>query len=457
VFGGWRGVIEGFYGPPWSWDQRLATMAWCHQRDMTHYVYAPKDDPLHRQRWRDPYPDEDLAGFERLVAAGTLRVGFGISPGLSMDDAAATDRAALAAKVDQVLDTGVHDVVLALDDIPPAPGQGRRHGALAAWLAEHLAGRAGLVLVPTDYTSTRPTPYLVELLATCPEHVPIAWTGPTVVCDTISVADAEGRAAALGGRPPLVWDNYPVNDTVMADRLFLAPLRGRDPTLADVTDGWLCNPMVQPGASLLPLASAAAFLAGGDPETAWSEAVDALGVRPLAEACDGVRPLVLVESLSVAAPPSEDGGTGPVTEDWVDALAELRSWLEEVRAFCAAPPAEPEWVTTEAAPWVAQSATEAEVCLQAVRTLEAWGGVGKRGGAASDPAAAAEGALLLAVLWQSARRGTSSAFGARCSVRPVLSQDDDARWRFHRASLVDGANATDRLVEYALDRISHRA
>ncbi|MDZ7731697.1 MAG: beta-N-acetylglucosaminidase domain-containing protein [Acidimicrobiia bacterium] len=81
-----RGVIEGFYGPPWSWDDRRhVSSRVCHGHGMTHYVYAPKDDPLHRARWREPYPDDELDHFERLVSDGTLEVGFAISPGLSID------------------------------------------------------------------------------------------------------------------------------------------------------------------------------------------------------------------------------------------------------------------------------------------------------------------------------------------------------------------------------------
>ncbi|MCB1015823.1 MAG: beta-N-acetylglucosaminidase domain-containing protein [Acidimicrobiales bacterium] len=51
-----RGLIEGFYGRPWSWDERCAVARFVAERGMTHYVYAPKDDPRHRERWRDPYP-----------------------------------------------------------------------------------------------------------------------------------------------------------------------------------------------------------------------------------------------------------------------------------------------------------------------------------------------------------------------------------------------------------------
>ena len=49
----------------------------------------------------------------------------------------------------------------------------------------------------------------------------------SVVNDEITVDDACCPSEALGGRPPLLWDNVPVNDAVMADRLFMGPLRGR--------------------------------------------------------------------------------------------------------------------------------------------------------------------------------------------------------------------------------------
>jgi beta-N-acetylglucosaminidase len=255
------GVIEGFYGRPWTWDERIAVAGACAAWGMTDYVYAPKDDPKHRADWRAPYDDDELAGFTRFAAAGTLRLGFGISPGLSIDVDAASDRSALGAKVDQVLGAGAGLVVLCLDDIPfGGREQGEAHGRLTAWLAEHVAGRAGLALIPTEYVGIRATPYLEALAELVPGDVPIGWTGDAVVNDAITANQARRRAAALHGRLPLVWDNVPVNDGLMAENLHLGPLWGRDAALVDgATDaplvaGWLANPMVQPHASLLPLA-----------------------------------------------------------------------------------------------------------------------------------------------------------------------------------------------------------
>ena len=88
------GVIEGFYGPPWSWDLRIEIAAWCAERGMRDYVYAPKDDPKHRHDWREPYDAVELAGFERFATDGALVLGFAISPGLSIDGDSEVDRRA---------------------------------------------------------------------------------------------------------------------------------------------------------------------------------------------------------------------------------------------------------------------------------------------------------------------------------------------------------------------------
>jgi hypothetical protein len=48
------GVIEGFYGPPWSEAERLQLFATLQAQGLNTYVYAPKDDLKHRALWREP-------------------------------------------------------------------------------------------------------------------------------------------------------------------------------------------------------------------------------------------------------------------------------------------------------------------------------------------------------------------------------------------------------------------
>jgi hyaluronoglucosaminidase len=407
------GVIEGFYGPPWSWAARAEVATWCAARGMTDYVYAPKDDPKHRDRWRDPYEDAELEGFAAFAVDGALRLGFAISPGLSMDPGSSEDRAVLAAKVDQVVEAGATNVTLALDDIPFGGGpQGEDHAALTAWLHAHLAGRASLALVPTEYVGTNRSPYLDALAGGVPPEVPIGWTGPVVVGDRITIAEAEARAASLGGRLPLLWDNYPVNDGLMSDRLFLGPLPGREPGLAEACSGYLANPMVQPRASLLPLASIAAWLAGQDALAAWEATAADLGLLAFAHAC-GTR--LAHDAVDAAAA----GDLGPARATFTDA------------ASCGAPGLE-----EEAERWLTQAHREARLALRALDVL---------GGDTS-----VEQLIGLSLGWQAARRSDVSVFGSRCSVRPVLGQAADGTWAVDRAAVTYDDSAVDRLVELAL-------
>ena len=434
-------MIEGFYGRPWTWDERIDVCRWCAERGMTDYVHAPKDDPLHRSAWRDPWPPAALDGFRRLAAEGGLRVGVALSPGLSIDYASEADRRAL---LDKVLAPAAGLVVLALDDIPNRPGLGKDHAALTAWLARALDGRADLAVVPTEYVGGRPTPYLDALAAGVPPDVPIAWTGTTVVNDVVTAEEARARAAALGGRRPLLWDNWPVNDGMMGDRLFLGPLRGRGPGLLDACAGYLANPMVQPDASRLPLASTAAWLREEEPEAAWSAEADRLGWRTLAEACDGEVPRRLVDDLDL------EGG-GPM---WVGPAGRLAGWLAAA-VTCDGP--------AEAGPWVEQARAEARLGLTALRVYAATkpalrvgaDGAGRAVGASDE--AVLLGALKLMQRWPALRRAAVSVLGVRLGFRPVLGQRDDGAWAYTPASLEERDNALDALVRVALDEAAAMA
>jgi hyaluronoglucosaminidase len=419
------GLIEGFYGPPWSWSARTEVLAWCHGRGLDLYLYGPKDDPFHRERWPDPYPVAELDAFAALVATHTLTVGYAVSPGLSIDVDDADDRRALATKVDQLLGVGVGVIALLLDDIPVRPGLGPEHARLTAWLHQHVAGRAQLILVPTEYAGVAPSAYLDALVEAVPADVAIGWTGRRVVCDTITVADARARADAVGGRAPLLWDNYPVNDGLMADRLFLGPLRGREPGLIDVCSGYVANPMVQPQASRLPLASVAGLVAGQDPDQAWADAADQLGWRVLAEACDGRHPVALVDAALVGLEAGDPRG-----------LDALEAWLRLARHVTAP------GLEDEAGPWIDQVQAEARIGRAAVRLL--------RAGLADAEAATGEEAMGLALGWQALRRSAVTAMGPRCSIRPILYNDDHGRWRWDPASVEVDGNAIDRLVRFAL-------
>jgi hypothetical protein len=389
---------------------------------MTHYVYAPKDDPKHRDRWREPYDDVELAGFEGLVADGSLEVGFAISPGLSIDYSDGHDRRALLHKCEQLLDRGVRLVCLALDDIPFRDGLGEQHAELTRWLLDEVADRATLLLVPTEYVGSHRTPYLDALAAGVPTDVPIGWTGDAVVNDEITEADARARADALGGRAPLLWDNHPVNDGPMGDQLFIGPLRGRDLALLDSLSGYLANVGLQARACTLPLASIAAWLRHADAQVAWEHEADALGWRVFAEACDGAVPRRLVAGLT-------DGTVEP---------SAVREW------FLAAVDVSAPGLDDECAPWLEQVRYEARVAIRALDLLEASGSSGERD-AVGPP-------LALLVRWKRLQSATVQVMGPRMGIRPGIGQAADGSWRVLRSSLVTGVNAVDALCALAFER-----
>jgi hyaluronoglucosaminidase len=459
-----RGVIEGFYGAPWSHSARLEAVDFLAERGMNAYVYAPKDDPRHRTRWREPYDEQEAARFRELAAAcGTraTRFGFALSPGLDVDYHDPGDRSALLDKLLPLLDAGVGWFVLALDDIPMQPGLGGDQADLAGWLHDALRTRDAavrLTLVPTEYVGTRPSGYLAELTKGLPGDVDLMWTGPTVCSPRIRAADARAWQDAVGGHPLLLWDNYPVNDGIMAREMHLGAYRGRDPELSDVIDGVLCNPMLQPRASLVALATAAEFLrdpAGYDEEAAWEHAIAAVGrssaphLRALAEACaDGPlrdsATLRLNEQVVALDGAALDGAA---RDGVTTALVALEGALTSLRQA-----ADERWLASgdplveELRPWCEQARREADAGLAAVglcRYLR------------SPEGPDAERAMLhvfgVLFTWEAARAGDRVVCGPRFAVHPAVVQLPDGRPAVDLGLAVrEDANAVDRLCRYSL-------
>ena len=63
-----HGVIEGFYGPPWSHEERLTVLDWMAAFGLNTYFYAPKDD-LKQRLWREAYAESELHLLRDLIEA----------------------------------------------------------------------------------------------------------------------------------------------------------------------------------------------------------------------------------------------------------------------------------------------------------------------------------------------------------------------------------------------------
>lgn len=289
-----HGVIEGFYGRPWTWPERAKIVTAMGALGMDTYIYAPKNDPLHRDRWRDPYDAATLDEFRDLATIGRgtgVNVVWAVSPGLDIDPSSPSDVAALTGKVATLAEeAGIRDAALLMDDISAAhdAALGAAHAELAQTLLDSMKARdpqSRLWFVPTVYAGLAGSfdagdaAYLAALAAV-PAEVSIAWTGPGVFAKTIDVADAAAFGATFGrgAEGVWIWDNYPVNDVAVFRRMYARPITGRE-SLLPGSGGLLSNPM-RHGLASLPAIASYAELALDPPSYAASRSAG----EPLASA-----------------------------------------------------------------------------------------------------------------------------------------------------------------------------
>ncbi|MEV5599666.1 beta-N-acetylglucosaminidase domain-containing protein [Streptomyces sp. NPDC052496] len=296
-----RGVIEGFYGTPWSHAARLDQLDFYGAHKMNTYVYSPKDDPYLREKWRSPYPADQLARLKELVDRARARhveFSYALSPGLSVCYSSDADLKALTGKFQALWDIGVRTFAVPLDDISytdwncaadrerfgtggGAAGTAQAHllnRVNREFIAGHRdAGAQPLQMVPTEYYDVRATPYKAALSSRLDPDVLVEWTGVGVIAPVMTVAQADA-ARQVFGHPILTWDNYPVNDYVTS-RLLLGPFHGRERGLPERLAGITANPMIQPAASKIALFTVADYAWNDhayDARTSWTAAIEEL-------------------------------------------------------------------------------------------------------------------------------------------------------------------------------------
>lgn len=291
-----RGVIEGFYGRPWSERERLDMLRFMGQTRLNYYFWAPKAVPSHRDEWRRPHSSEEMDSFRILLAESQsqgIHFVYGIAPGKSIRYGSREDYNALLAKVESILELGITDIALLMDDISQDlkneddkklfRSLGEAQVALTGRLSSDLKrmnSQARLFFCPTKYFGEEPekSDYLRTIGKGLPANVDIFWTGVRVYSPSITQADAV-RIGNVLERKPLYWDNFPVNDYITS-RLHLGPLFRRQGGLEHSTRGLVMNAMNQPEASKIALYTAASYLwnsKGYSADQAWQTALEEIG------------------------------------------------------------------------------------------------------------------------------------------------------------------------------------
>ncbi len=276
-----RGVVEGFYGNPWSHADRLSQFDFYGANKLDTYIYGPKDDPYHHSRWREPYPEDKAAQLRELAeAAARNKVWFvwAMHPGNAIQSA--EDRAAAIKKLNQMYDMGFRSFAIFFDDIS------NYDAALQADYLNFLTDNfvkthddvTPIIVCPSEYNRgwAGKGDYLTALGKTAYPEVRVMWTGNSVV-DMINVPDIEWVEQFIG-RQPFIWLNWPVNDYCI-DHLLMGPFYGNDTEAAAMTSGFVLNPMEYAEASKVSIFSGADYLWNPDAydaQKSWESALEAL-------------------------------------------------------------------------------------------------------------------------------------------------------------------------------------
>ncbi|MDR1564655.1 MAG: beta-N-acetylglucosaminidase domain-containing protein, partial [Oscillospiraceae bacterium] len=265
-----RGVIEGFYGTPWSHADRLSMLDFMGDFKMNTMIFAPKDDLKHLSGWREYYTSEELAVFKELLSgANKNHVDFvyAISPGgdFAKGGAYAKDFDTLMKKCESLYDIGVRNFAIFLDDIYIENDSAALHAKLLndfqVKFCETHEGCADLLTIPTVFNATDISwggvylQYVEELAKLLNPKVMVMSTGSAVIPAAITKEDMSAVNAPYK-RKAVIWWNYPVNDYA-TDSLFVAPATGLSVDLPEEILGLTANPMNQAEASQIPLATTA--------------------------------------------------------------------------------------------------------------------------------------------------------------------------------------------------------
>ncbi|MDE6513657.1 MAG: beta-N-acetylglucosaminidase domain-containing protein [Muribaculaceae bacterium] len=296
-----RGVVEGFYGNPWSHEVRLSLIDFYGKNKLNTYIYGPKDDPYHSSpNWRKPYPPEQAARLRELVEASRRNfVDFvwAIHPGKDIRWTEA-DRDSLVQKFESMYDLGVRSFAIHFDDIEGEGTNPYRQCELVNYLTENFVKKKGdvspMIVCPTDYSRlwANPTENGASAIygRTLAPEVQVMYTGD-VVCSDLT-ADTMNWFNALIRRPGYYWWNWPVTDYAR-NHLLMGPALGLDTTLtrADVA-ALVSNPMEQGEASKLGLYGVADYAwnpAAYNPEQTWEYALKSM----MPECADAFRTFAL--------------------------------------------------------------------------------------------------------------------------------------------------------------------
>lgn len=278
-----RGVVEGFYGTPWSHEARMRQLEFYGKNKMNTYIYGPKDDPYHSSpNWRKPYPEKEAAQIHELVeqaARNEVDFVWAIHPGKDIKWTN-EDRDALIQKFEAMYQLGVRSFAVFFDDIWGEGTNPNKQAELLNYIDNEFIQKkhdvTPLVMCPTEYNkswSNVKGGYLTTLGEKLNPSIHIMWTGDRVIaCIDKPTLD---WINPLIKRKAYIWWNFPVSDYVR-DHLLLGPTYGNALDIKDDMSGFVSNPMERAEASKISLYSVADYtwnMESYDSISSWKNAI----------------------------------------------------------------------------------------------------------------------------------------------------------------------------------------
>ncbi|MBR4968169.1 MAG: beta-N-acetylglucosaminidase domain-containing protein [Bacteroidaceae bacterium] len=276
-----RGLVEGYYGNPYSEADRMGLLEMFGEMKMNVYIYGPKDDAYHKSKWREEYPAElaqKITEYVKVAKANKIEFMWAIHPGedIQWND---TDRANIVNKLKAMCALGVRSFAVFWDDLW---GDDGTHGDEQAELMNYIAAELQkaypdvkpLTICPTQYNrGWANSIYLPALGDIMNSDINVMWTGNSVV-DMINYSDMTWINNQIK-RKAYIWLNYPVSDYCI-NHLLMGPTYGNDLNIADMLSGFVSNPMEYAEASKVSLFSIADYtwnMPAYDSDASWEAAM----------------------------------------------------------------------------------------------------------------------------------------------------------------------------------------
>lgn len=270
-----RGIIEGYYGKPWSMEDRVDAINYISRHKMNTYVYAPKDDDYIRDKWYLLYDEKkiiDIRDLHNECKKNKITFCYTISPGLAIKYSSDMFLQKLIDKLTQIYVIGIKDFGLLLDDIPKElmheedkkvfPSLALAHAYIInrVYIAlKEIDSKCNLTICPTIYHGMGDEEYITNLCNNIPEDVDVFWTGREICSSIINTYDSKYFYQNTGHKP-LYWDNYPVNDAGMINEMHIGPITNRSKDLNKFSSGFISNVMEYKESSMIPIATISDYL-----------------------------------------------------------------------------------------------------------------------------------------------------------------------------------------------------